>query len=156
MDRETCSQEFYQNLNISNEEFSCSPANRPLYRALLRGQTSQSCTEIETILTNWITSGSAFTVVQGNRLSIADFCDVTIDSFMDPISCNEPTTEPPPTSDPLATTVVAEAEIGLSTTDMVGIAAGIAAFVVVVVIMASILLVVIILAIRLKDKKGNK
>ena len=153
MDRDTCLPEFYQNLDINNEEFSCSPGGRPLYRASLRGQATQSCAEIELILTEWITGGSASVVVQGNRLSIADYCDIQIDNFTDPIACNEPTTEPPPTTEPIATTVMAAADLSLSSGEMVGIAAGIAAFIVVVVIVASILFVIIVLAIGLKDKK---
>ena len=149
--RDTCLPEFYQELEISNEEFSCSPGNRPLYRAFLRGQASQSCAEVESILTEWIMNGSASIIVQGNRLSLADYCDFRIDSFLDPIACNEPTTEPRPTAD--ATTVTVQADSSLSSEQMVGIAAGIAAFIVVIVIVASIVFVVIILIIGLKSKK---
>ncbi len=151
MTRDTCLPEFYQDLEIRNEEFSCSPGNRPLYRAFLRGQARQSCAEVESILTDWITNDSASVVIQGNRLSLADYCDVIINSFTDPISCNEPTTEPRPTADPSAVTV--QADSGLSSEQMVGIAAGIAAFVVAVVIVASIVFVVIVLGKGLKSKK---
>lgn len=151
MNRDACLPGFYQNLEISDEEFSCSSGNRPLYRAFFRGQASQSCAEVESILTEWITDGSASVVVQGNRLSVADYCDIKIDSFMDPIACNEPTTEPRPTAG--ATIVMAQADMGLSSEQMVGIAAGIATFIVVIVIVASIVFVVLVLGIGLKSKK---
>lgn len=151
MNRDACLPGFYQNLEISDEEFSCSPGNRPLYRAFFRGQASQSCTEVESILTEWITNGSASILVQGNRLSVADYCDIKIDSFVDPIACNEPTTEPRPTAD--ATTVMVQADVSLSSEQMVGIAAGIATFIVVIVIVASIVFVVLVLGTGLKSKK---
>ena len=153
MNRDNCLPEFYQNLEISDEEFSCGEENRPLYRAFLRGQANQSCAEVELILTEWIESGSASVVVQNNRLSIADFCDIKIDSFRDPIACNEPTTKPRPT---IVTTVMAQADSGLSREQMVGIAAGIATFIVVVVIVASIVFLAIVLGIGLKSKKRKK
>ena len=153
MNRDNCLPEFYQNLEISDEEFSCGEENRPLYRAFLRGQANQSCAEVELILTEWIESGSASVVVQNNRLSIADFCDIKIDSFTDPIACNEPTTKPRPT---IVTTVMAQADSGLSTKQMVGIAAGIATVIVVVVIVASIVVLAIVLGIGLKSKKRKK
>ena len=149
MNRDNCLPEFYQNLVISDEQFSCSEGNSPLFRAFLTGQSNQSCAEVQSILTEWITSGSASVVVQGNRLSIADFCDIKIDSFTAPTACNEPTTEPRPT----ITTVMVQADSGLSGEQMVGIAAGIAAFIVIVVIVASIVFVVIVLGIGLKSKK---
>lgn len=105
------------------------------------------------ILTEWITSGNASVVIQGNRLAIADFCEIKINSFTDPIACSEPTTEPPPN---ITRPVIVEADQSLSNEEVVGIAAGIAAIIIVVVIAVSILLVIIVLWFGLKSKKKRK
>lgn len=145
--RNSCLPEFEQNLSILEEEFVCTSGNRPLYRAQLRAEQTQSCVELDSILKEWIEGGSATVVVQGNRLSIANFCEVQINSATDPINCSEPTTEPPTTSEPTVTT----SRPGLNLTDRqaFGIAGGIAGFILLVV---SIGLIIIIVTAVLKGK----
>lgn len=151
--RDSCLPEFTQELDIIGEEFTCGPRNRPLYRASLRGTETENCEGIESILNGWIRNGSASITVQGNRLSIADFCEVEFDSFTDPIECDEPTTEPPRTEQPLATTSAPQSGSTLSSQTMVAIAGGIAGLIVLVVIIGSVLFVVIVLAVGMKSKK---
>ena len=145
--------EFEQNLNIIAEEFTCGPGNRPLYRASFTAKETQSCDEIYWILSQWVMNGEGSVVVQGNRLSIANFCEVRFDSFVDAIVCNEPTTDPPRTERPSATVPVSQSGSNLSAQDMVGIAAGIAGLIVLVVIIASIVFIVIVLVAVWKSKR---
>ena len=151
--RDSCVPQFEQNLNIVNEQFTCGPGNRPLFRAALRGKERESCDEIESILNNAIKNGAASVVVQGNRLSVADYCEVEFDSFTDPIECNEPTTPPPATNQPSDPVSVPQSAFNLSSQDMISVAAGIAGVIVLVVIITSIVFIVIVVILGLKGKK---
>lgn len=136
-----------------SQEFICDPGNHPIYRASLLAEATQSCDEIRSILSEWIRNGTASVVVQGNRLSIADFCEVVFDSFTDVIVCNEPTMDPLETDRPTLVVSVSQPGSSLTAQQALGTAGGIAALVVLVVIIGSTLLVAIVLAAAWKSKK---
>ena len=148
-----CGFNFEQALTVENGEFSCDPRNRPLYRATVIGAPTRSCNEFDSILTSWIESGSGSVVVQGNRFSIADFCDVEINSPTDDINCNEPTTPSRTTDDSPISVTEAQSGASLTSQQLVGIAGGLAGLVVLVVVIASVLFVVTVLASGWKSKK---
>ena len=143
----SCEFDFEQALTIENSEFSCDPGNRPLYRATARGTPAQSCDAFQTTLTSWIESGAGSVLIQGNRFSIADFCDVEIETFTDNLNCNEPTVFSPTTDEG---TVSGQS---LSSEQLVAVAGGLAGLIVLVVIIASVLFVVTILALGWRNKK---
>ena len=142
--------QFEQSLHVVAQEFSCDLRSRPIYRASLFAEATESCDEIRSILSEWIMNGTASVVVQGNRLSIADFCEVIFDSFTNPIICNEPTTKPVRTDRPMT---VLPSGPSLTAQQAFGTAGGIAGLIVLVVIIASILLVAVVLAAVWKRKK---
>lgn len=83
--------------HIFSGEFNCigNLPDQVLYKARLRGLSSNDCDNLVDGLVNWAqpsSTTSASIVVGGNRLFVAPNCEVEVNTFSDPLECTNPTT----------------------------------------------------------------
>lgn len=75
---------------ITRTELSCTIENTAAYRAALDIDTGENCTQLISILGDWIRQNPSV-LVQQSRLRIAPYCDVEFESFEVPSDCVRPT-----------------------------------------------------------------
>lgn len=74
---------------ITNTELDCTVSNTAVYRATLNVTNGENCSQIISVLGEWI-STSPSVVVESIRLRIASYCDVEFESFDIQTDCVDP------------------------------------------------------------------
>ena len=105
--------------HVFDGDFTCDE-KRPqniIYRAQLRGNDANDCSNLTGYLRTWVT-GSASIKVQGNRLKLDPTCDLVIDNLLVFPACQGNTTMTPTTdrrkNEELPLPIIAGAAAGLA------------------------------------------
>ncbi len=111
---------------ITNAELDCTVSNVAVYRATLDVTNGENCTQIISVLGDWISTSPSL-VVNSIRLRIASYCDVEFESFDIQSDCVEPSNNgTQPTADTQTTSDTTNTSgdgIQLTMTEIIALAA---------------------------------